>query len=64
MALPKSPSQPDTSAAAATVKLDAAALRKLVVSTVVTVETDEDDGDQEAANDRDAAGVADKPRAR
>lgn len=54
----KSPKPADT--ATTTVKLDAAALRKLVVSTVVTVE---DDGAEEAAEDGDDPAVADKPRA-
>jgi len=61
MPLPKSPSQPATTAAAATVKLDAAALRKLVVSTVVTVEEDGDEVEAEAGDE--APRVDDKPRA-
>lgn len=48
-------------AGAETVKLDAAALRKLVVSTVLNLDDDGEDGEQPAA---DGAGPAGKPEPR
>ena len=61
MPLPKSPKQPESSAATETVELEAATLRRLVVSTVVTIDEDDDALELEG---RERRRVDDKPRAR
>jgi hypothetical protein len=60
MPFPKSPTQPESSAATETVELEAATLRRLVVSTVVTID---EEGDEREHEGREAPRVDDKPRA-
>jgi hypothetical protein len=60
MTFPKSPAQPESSAATETVELEVGALRRLIVSTVVTIDEDDDELEPEG---RGAPRVDDKPRA-
>ena len=58
------PPAPPTPAATPTVKIDAATLRKLVVSTVVTVDDSSEDGVEKGSHEGDAVWATDDKKAR
>ena len=56
------PPTPPTPAATPTVKIDAATLRKLVVSTVVTVDDSGEEGADKSSSEGDAVWASDEPK--